>query len=49
MRRPVVLVGASFGATVAADFTFHHPGLVAKLVLLSATVVPPPAPPPPSY
>ncbi|KAI4321336.1 hypothetical protein MLD38_034732 [Melastoma candidum] len=38
MRRPMVLVGPSLGASVAIDFAVNHPEAVAKLVLINASV-----------
>ncbi|CAA7055473.1 unnamed protein product [Microthlaspi erraticum] len=36
IKRPMILVGPSLGATVAVDFTANYPEAVAKLVLINA-------------
>ncbi|BBH00238.1 alpha/beta-Hydrolases superfamily protein [Prunus dulcis] len=38
IRRPMILVGPSLGASVAIDFAVHHPVAVEKLVLINASV-----------
>ncbi|KAH0969144.1 hypothetical protein GBA52_028993 [Prunus armeniaca] len=38
IRRPMILVGPSLGASVAIDFAVHHPIAVEKLVLINASV-----------
>ncbi|XP_021805816.1 uncharacterized protein LOC110749921 [Prunus avium] len=38
IRRPMILVGPSLGASVAIDFAVHYPVAVEKLVLINASV-----------
>ncbi|KAJ6396349.1 hypothetical protein OIU77_021392 [Salix suchowensis] len=38
IRRPMILVGPSLGASVAIDFTVHYPEAVEKLVLINPSV-----------
>ncbi|KAB5561004.1 hypothetical protein DKX38_005961 [Salix brachista] len=38
IRRPIILVGPSLGASVAIDFTVHYPEAVEKLVLINPSV-----------
>ncbi|XP_030485192.2 alpha/beta hydrolase domain-containing protein VTE7 [Cannabis sativa] len=38
IKRPMILVGPSLGASVAIDFALHYPEAVKKLVLINASV-----------
>ncbi|KAL9343686.1 hypothetical protein Peur_064117 [Populus x canadensis] len=38
IKRPMILVGPSLGASVAIDFTVHYPEAVEKLVLINPSV-----------